>query len=79
MLYPCRLLSAPPTGSPTETAGMIISGARKARIHLYFIPSLFLSISQFGRKTSNIIFLFDNIDHGRYNEQKALIKEGNAP
>ena len=58
---------------------MIISGVRKARIHLHFIPSLFLSISQFGWKTSNIIFLFDNIDHGRYNEQKALIKEGNAP
>jgi len=58
---------------------MIASGVRKARIHLYFIPSLFLSISQIRRKTSDFIFLFDNIDHGRYNEQKALIKEGNAP
>ena len=70
--------SGPGQDLPLQRRGAMVPPARKAMIQLHFIRSLSMSISQIEWKTSNFIFLFDNIDHCRYNEQEPLIEEGST-
>ena len=64
-------MTGPQTGFLPGTVGHRILNVRQANIQLHFIRSLSMSISQIMQKTSNFIFLFDNIDLCRYNEPKA--------